>query len=595
MRPGIQTNKFASGLLFLGLCAPLFGQMSFNGDLTTRFGDSKNGYNYSESILNTFLAWKQYQAWMEYEYSQPPELGQNFNGFRKLRLEYYQGPLQVKAGDIYEIWGRGLVLNQFDDQLIDLDNGIRGVYLEYQRGRLEAKILNGNGRLSRRTIEVAGFSDRKSNYSVRHQVFGSDLSFSGDNYSLGSSFLQTRENHLLGIFMDDSVSLVHRIRSIRGEIYLPWMDGYIEYADKTVHELDPFTGLPSQVNQGHGLYGNLNWYPGILSFSLDYKNYQFIELDPFYRWSTVSRYGGVIDFQNPPTVFREHTSVLLSRLTHQIDFNDELGFQLEMTSPLPGGANLLVNVSRSSRHSEWITTRNGFLYGWTSRKVESLLPSDHPAAYPFQELYTEIEGFARDNRIHYRLGYGWMKDISGLFFNIEGDTSLVNYEYKQALTIPTLLSWDFGNRYSIEVKWEFQTLWQGFVLTTDTLGVRSTTRTSVFYKAEQVSAPFQHNRFFDISLSRSPAWSVSLLIDAVDAEEPPFHVSPENALEKLISHLIPIDRKWIALETVFNINPRNRLTLMYGSQKGGLVCSNGVCRYVGAFDDGFKLSLTSIF
>ncbi len=590
-----RTNKFGLIFFLLLVFSHVHGQVSFNGDLTTRFGDSKNGFNYSESIINTFLNWNQFQTWVQYEYSQPPELGSRFNGFRKFRLEFNNGPLGIRLGDLYEIWGRGLVLNQFDDQLIDLDNGIRGAALDYTLGNMEAKILNGNGVLSRRSVEVAGFNDRTSNYSSRHQVFGSDLSFSGDHYSVGTSFLQSRENHLLGIFLDDSVSLVHRIRAIRGEMLLPWMDAYVEYADKTVHELDLYSQEPSRVNQGYGLYGNINGYLGNWALSFDYKNYRFVELDPFYRWSTITHYGGVVDFQNPPTVFREHTSILLSRLTHQIDFNDELGYQLEVNGSLPGGATLLLNVAQSSRHSEWITIMDGFPFGWTSKPIQSLLPSDQPAAYPFRELYTEIEGYALQDRIHYRFGYGWMEDISGLFMNVEGDTSQLIYEYKQALTIPTMFSWDFGKQFSVEVKMEFQTLWQGSVTVTDTLGKVTRTTSSVFYKAEQVRAPYQHNRFFDLSISRSPRWSVSLLIDAVDAEEPPFQVSAENALEKLMANIMDIDRKWIALEMVVNLSPRNRLTLMYGSQKGGLVCSNGVCRYVGAFDDGFKLTLTSIF
>jgi len=38
-----------------------------------------------------------------------------------------------------------------------------------------------------------------------------------------------------------------------------------------------------------------------------------------------------------------------------------------------------------------------------------------------------------------------------------------------------------------------------------------------------------------------------------------------------------------------------RISLMYGSLKGGLLCTNGVCRIIEPFDDGFKVGLTTVF
>jgi len=35
--------------------------------------------------------------------------------------------------------------------------------------------------------------------------------------------------------------------------------------------------------------------------------------------------------------------------------------------------------------------------------------------------------------------------------------------------------------------------------------------------------------------------------------------------------------------------------LFYGSQKGGLVCANGICAEQPGFEDGFKVTLRSIF
>ena len=68
-----------------------------------------------------------------------------------------------------------------------------------------------------------------------------------------------------------------------------------------------------------------------------------------------------------------------------------------------------------------------------------------------------------------------------------------------------------------------------------------------------------------------------------------------NPLEELMSHIMDIDKKWLSLELAYNITPTHRLSLMYGSQRGGLVCSNGICRIIPPFNDGFRINLTSMF
>ncbi|MDP7071523.1 MAG: DUF6029 family protein, partial [Candidatus Marinimicrobia bacterium] len=64
---------------------------------------------------------------------------------------------------------------------------------------------------------------------------------------------------------------------------------------------------------------------------------------------------------------------------------------------------------------------------------------------------------------------------------------------------------------------------------------------------------------------------------------------------KLLKGIASPQRSWIALDVVYNFTPTHRLSVMYGSLQGGLICSNGVCRVVDPFEDGFKLTLTSLF
>ena len=95
--------------------------LDYNIGLTSNYGDSYDFYSFSENRLNMNFFYNNLQAWLQYEYSNPPELGNSMNKLRKVRLEYEYGDWLIKFGDIYEIWGRGLILNQLDDQIIDFD------------------------------------------------------------------------------------------------------------------------------------------------------------------------------------------------------------------------------------------------------------------------------------------------------------------------------------------------------------------------------------------------------------------------------------------------------------------------------------------
>ena len=98
-----------------------------SSSLNSGYCSSYDFYDYSENILDINLFSSNLFAWVQYEYSNPPEVGFPINDIRKFRVEYSAGGLSLKAGDIYEFWGRGLLLNQFDDQITNFDNGTRGL------------------------------------------------------------------------------------------------------------------------------------------------------------------------------------------------------------------------------------------------------------------------------------------------------------------------------------------------------------------------------------------------------------------------------------------------------------------------------------
>ena len=109
----------------------LADQLDMNGAVNSNFGNSYGFYDFSENILDLNVFYNDLQGWIQYEYSNPPDIGFANNDIRKFRLEYSTGDLVLKLGDLYEFWGRGLLLNQFDDQVTNFDNGTRGMLIEY--------------------------------------------------------------------------------------------------------------------------------------------------------------------------------------------------------------------------------------------------------------------------------------------------------------------------------------------------------------------------------------------------------------------------------------------------------------------------------
>ena len=93
-----------------------------NSSINANYGNSYDFYDFSENILDINFFYNDLQGWIQYEYSNPPDIGFLTNDIRKFRLEYTLDNWTVKLGDIYEFWGRGLTLNQFDDQVTNFDN-----------------------------------------------------------------------------------------------------------------------------------------------------------------------------------------------------------------------------------------------------------------------------------------------------------------------------------------------------------------------------------------------------------------------------------------------------------------------------------------
>ena len=739
----------------------ILAQLIVGGDTELKFGESKNNYNFSEVFLNLSISTDMISTWSQFEYSDPPELGKTTNGLRKFRLDYSNGPLDLSVGDIYKLWGRGLILNQFDDQNVNLDNGYRGLSFGLIEDDYSLNLISGLSNISRVSTDYTADLDselRVPNHLSNHSLFGGDMEFFRGPFNLGLSFLQSRQSHPIFNSLDfqvDTLSLVHRTHGLRGGYNGSAISGYFEYANKstilpesTIN--DTYSDAYNPYN-GFSLFTNLNYYFSFPPFNewslmIEYKNYNLTKINPDERNNYIKNFDMNLIYTQPPTVMREHSSVLLARMIPQVNYSDEVGYQVALVGPVESLGYFTLNYQAASRTNEWYKefpdTLNAILSSkWTSDSSLTLMPYKSAVALPYNELYIEMEGYIK--KLRYQLGLAWTNNVpeyhvvynssrNGRWDETEPFTddngngswddeevytdhySIVNErieeKYQNAFTLPTLFNYKFSSGWSLDLKYEFQRLekgiryintlyedevfqdldgdgiwdsaeefqdldgdgvwdaaeqswydwWLNGWITDDQLpdydlngngiydvgeefsdsdgdgvwdsaeefqdldgdgvwdaaeefddvnnddvwtasGVYVDSSRSNFYVLNgkndgNQSKDFQYNHMITVGLGRSPNWSLSLTIESSSTfEYGPQIPSIINPLERFLSNFMDLENKWIALDLMVNISDNIRLDVMYGTLRGGIICSNGICRYVEPFDDGFKLSLTSVF
>jgi hypothetical protein len=551
-----------------------FGQISISGNTYVGYGKSKNDFNFSEDRVDLNGYWNNWTGWLQFELADPPQLGRDVKGLRKFRVEYSKNSYTIKFGDLYEFWGKGLVMNMVDDQAINFDTGIRGVLVSWSNDKYYYDALGGAQEIWRSSNQVVGFDDRVPNYGIDNKMVGGRAGMMFDQSFIEFQLLNVNEDHPNpGTKITENIS--HKLYGINFNYFGKSSDFTIELAKKD--------------RNGSGIYGDGNIYLGPWSIGLSYKNYLFASLSPYERWDFVNNRGGALTLQQMPTVFKEHNTSLLGKITHIIDYNDELGFHLRAEGPLFAETMLAIHFSQSSRHNEWVMDQN---WEWEKSESKKIYPSTDPLYNPFKEYFAEITGYALDNKFYYVIGYARTEDVVDIYLNRASDVyRSYSYEFLEAKTIPTHFTYRLGNLYSIDILFEYQEKKKGVKLFSNYPELGQDLFDSLYLNDKQI------NRFISLGVAKSPRWSATLSVDYSNTDERIVIANDRknNAIEKALDTLWDTSLTWANFEMVFNVNQKTRLSLSYGSQRGGVFCSNGVCRYIQPFENGYKLGIISSF
>ena len=113
-------KRFGLLLTALVLCAPaaLFAQVEYSVSNFMRYGNGEQVIGgqlrhkeYIENQTNVRLFWDNFTVVFEYLYDDPPEFGPRFQGIRKRYVEFAKTGLELRAGDFYTLYGKGLAMN----------------------------------------------------------------------------------------------------------------------------------------------------------------------------------------------------------------------------------------------------------------------------------------------------------------------------------------------------------------------------------------------------------------------------------------------------------------------------------------------------
>ncbi len=543
-------------IISIFLCTTLTAQVEYSNNLNIRYGEGDNNYTYEEIYFNTGIILNRpddrFEALFSLELSDPPEIGLKEEGIREFLLGYYNKNLSIELGDFYQTWGRGLILNQTDYQHLDFNTSATGLSVGYEKDYISLNVIAGETNPRKSTTFLGDYDPRVPNYILKQTLYGSDFSIESSESTMGLSILFTEEE-------EAPISSV--IGGIRFEKPYDNGDFFLSFISKR-SKFD-IVDSGSETDKGNGLYFSNTNYIKDWALTSNYRRYRIDVKDPSMRDNILSNYGQALDVQRSPTGYYQHSFKLLSRNSKQVNLNDEIGLELELIGPIDENRTLLLNYTKSSSTKGW---HNEFGY-WepeplttTNGNSNSLFPSSDKDSYPFDEIFIELNGYNEAHTLFYRVGFDYFSDTFAVLANSNTSES---FEVNKAITFPFMVNVILNDLWSIEVQLELQRAKKGFELTVND----ETSFVSL------LSDKYQENIFLGFTVNHTP-WSLTFATESTNSDE---------SLSNFDSNT------WNSVALTYRIKSDNILEVFYGSIRGGLDCTNGVCRYIQPFENGLRI------
>ncbi|MCX7878017.1 MAG: DUF6029 family protein [Ignavibacteria bacterium] len=540
--------------LFLNLTFnfPLFSQINLKVSASNqfRFGTGKENAltgdvtkKYFEEIGDVRLFISDFQFGARFEYDDPIEFGKGTKGISRRYAEYKKDAFLTRAGNFYEIFAKGLALNAFESRPIGFNTEFDGAKVNVKHSfgkktpfKVNATILGGG-------LKYTDVNDtsRTEEYSVRAGNFNiSPVKY----FTLGGSYLYTNGKIPTGNIMTEIDAEI-----FEGNLGFSWkgIDLFLSYANKVtiLHPNQVYTR--SQAPRGDGAYGSVSYTRDKIGINIEYKNYRFNLVTPDQRSATNPF--KPLPFQNAPSCIKVYSTTLLSRFPHNVDFGDEVGWQVDIFYSPSDRLSFNANASLTSRHYDYRDADTTVLTRYERiPRNNSFLPSLRNEFSPYWELFFETEYYWNKNL---KTKIGVARKTSVLYSIVDPASS----DIIRSFTVPLEFQYTIFKIYGLKVVAEFQRA----------------------YNSLRAGEKHYNSQFTSLSVSRSPNLILAGNFEFTDDEEDPSG-----------------KKFWANGELTYKFSSSNIITLSYGSERGGLKCSSGICRYVNPFN-GFRLTLINNF
>lgn len=532
-------------ILLAALAAVSNAQVQYSVSNFLRYGNGtqsvagfKQTKEYIENQADVRFFWSDFTVGFRYLHDNPPEFGPDTTGLRKRYVEFSHQGIELLVGDYYTLYGKGLAMNLFENRGINYDTGLEGLRGIFRTDEIQAVIAAGKMRffdlLNPRRIET--YSVKSAHAEVAPWRF----------LRVGGSIVGV-DGQLPSVFGVDEVraDIPEAMLNLRGYGF----DVFASRSWKRATGIRPGAGgrLTPFKKNGEGTYGSISYASDIgFGATFEYKDYRFDEAEPLER-TDANRPTRMLPMQNPPIVHKEHSFTLLSRTPHIIDFNDEIGMQLDLFYSVTPDITVNLNASTASRHKKYAMNSSGVLQVADSVQF---LPSMDKEYSPFWEFYTDVEWYF-EGQSSVRIGFNRRYDAP---FEEFGNIAHV----QSSTTIPVHFEYQFSEEYTLSGNLENQWFHDSFLTKKDVT-----------------------NTYVALTLSRAPGMAATLRFEMSD------DIS-EGTGEKLSGDL----SYWVGGEFTYRIGSAHTATVFYGRERGGLVCSSGICRVVNPFN-GIRFSLMS--
>ena len=522
----------------------LFSQFDVNFSLESKFAkDASSSYKdptFLENYLDINLYIDDLYVFTQLEYSSPPLIGaskKNLSGaLNIIYVEYFNDSFEMTVGNLYTMHGMGLSLHTYQDQNIDYDNSLYGFEASYViNDNFNFFILAGK----KNVLSRVSYQEISPSISIQNRVFSLGLDRMKDNLSFKYFIMHYEQEYSYSDILSIS-SLPTLLGNYLETTHLDYMienepdfrmknlehnfgfNYFTDYFEVTYERAQVFYHkLLSNRENGYREY--MSTYFNLFGFDiiLEHKDY-----NTPYLYSI---------FSNPPIVYRESNSILASRNIHSLNFNNELGHQLEINRTFNSGLNFLFNYAFAIHYKEDVSPPSVMsLYGYMRNLINN---KNYIEAFidfnPYRQIYVEMSGWDKNDRIYYRLGYDY---------------------YHEYLLDKTILAETYPLQFTCK-------LIEGSSVT-------------VYFEIQNESKNNISHEYYYLSPSYNHfgKWTMTLFYDY------------ENEGDS-----------WVGADYTINIDDKNQLSIFCGSQKGGLVCANGSCVIQPDFDEGVKLTYRTSF